>query len=198
MLRRVLASSACLLLALPLLAAAEVEKYKVDPVHSEVGFTVRHFVSKVPGRFNKFQGTVEMDPKDPTTMKLEGNIETASIDTNNQRRDDHLRSPDFFDATNNPTITYVSKSVAKSGDKYTVTGDLTMRGVTKSVPLELEVLGSDAMRVGLEAKGKINRKDFGIAWNKTLDQGGTVLGDDVDVVLLVEAGKEKPEQAAKK
>lgn len=198
MLRKMLAS---ILMLLPALAAAEVEKYNVDPVHSDVGFTIRHFVSKVPGRFNQFEGEMQIDPQDPTTMAIQGTVQVASIDTNQPKRDEHLRSWEFFDAPTYPTITFKSKTVTKSGPStYTVLGDLTLHGVTKEVPLEVEVLGfgPDAwggMRAGFEAKGKINRKDFGMTWNKVLDAGGTVLGDDVELVVHVEAAKAKPEQA---
>jgi polyisoprenoid-binding protein YceI len=200
--RRSFVSAAALLLLLPVLASAEVEKYKIDPAHTDVGFTVRHFVSKVPGHFAKFEGEVLLDPKDPSTMKITGKIDAASIDTNNEKRDNHLRSGDFFDAANHPEITFVSKKVAKAGDKWTVTGDLTIRGVTKEVPLEVEILGFmpdpwGNQRAGFEAHGKVNRLDFGVSWNKKLDQGGMMLSDDVELVLRVEAVKEAPQQAQK-
>jgi polyisoprenoid-binding protein YceI len=184
---------------LPAVAAAEIEKYNVDPAHTEVGFTIRHFVSKVPGRFNQFAGEIQVDPQDPSTMVVQGTVQTTSIDTNQPRRDEHLRSADFFDVATYPAITFTSKKVTKNAaGTYTVLGDLTMHGVTKEVPLEVEVLGFGpdgwgGIRAGLEAKGKINRKDFGMTWNKVLDTGGTMLSEDVDVVLHVEAVKAKPE-----
>jgi polyisoprenoid-binding protein YceI len=203
MLRRTLAATSSLLLIVPALAAAAVEKFNVDPGHSEVGFAVRHFVSKTPGRFNQFEGTVMVDPNDPSTLSIDGKVAAASIDTNNEKRDGHLKSADFLDVEKNPDIVFKSKKVTKAGDKWKVTGDLTLRGVTKEITLDLAppLFGPDSWgntRAGFEATGKINRKDFGVVWNKTLDQGGTMLGDDVDVTLRIEAVKDKGEAAAAK
>jgi polyisoprenoid-binding protein YceI len=197
MLRKSFALLALSMLLVPALASAQVEKYTVDVAHSEIGFTVRHFVSKVPGRFKQFEGEIQMDPKDPTTMVINGKAKTASISTDNERRDAHLQTPDFFDAANNPEVTFKSKKVTKDGDKYTVLGDLTMRGVTKEVPLQVEVLGVQGNKAGFEATGRVNRKDYGINWNKTLDTGGTVLSDDVDITLRIEANKQEAEAAKK-
>src|SRR5262245_40818593 len=113
--RRTVLSAAAMLLLLPVLAAADVDKFKVDPGHTEVGFTVRHFVSKVPGHFNTFEGEVLIDPKDPSTMKITGKIDAKSINTNNEKRDTHLKSDAFFDVANHPDITFVSKKVVKNG-----------------------------------------------------------------------------------
>lgn len=198
MLRKIFSLVALSMLLVPALASAQVEKFTVDPAHSEIGFTVRHFVSKVPGRFKQFEGEVLMDPKDPTTMVINGKVKTASISTDNEKRDGHLQSPDFFDAPNNPEITFKSKKVTKDGEKYTVLGDLTMRGVTKEVPLQVEVLGVEGRKAGFEATGRVNRKDYGINWNKTLDSGGTLLSDDVDIVLRIEANKAEAEATAAK
>jgi polyisoprenoid-binding protein YceI len=201
MLRRILAGSACLLLALPALSLAEVLTLEVDPNHSEVGFLVKHnVVSRVPGRFDKFTGTVTIDPNDPSTMKLQGNIDATSIDTGNPKRDEHLKSADFFDVANNPAITFMSKKVTKNGDNWDVVGDIMIRGVTKEITLQVEppafMQARGGTLAGIEAKGKINRKDFGVNWNRTLDQGGVVVSDDVDLVLHVEAHTPRPEQAA--
>ena len=198
MLRRkpILAALAGVLLV-PAMAAAGVEKFKVDPVHSEVGFTVRHFVSKISGRFSQIEGDITVDPQDLTTLSITGKAQTASITTFNERRDGHLKSPDFFDAEKNPEITFVSKKVVKSGDKLKLTGDFTMHGVTKELTLDVEVLGFANDRAGLEATGKLNRKDYGVLWNKTLDGGSTVLSDDVDLLIRVEAVHPK-EEAPKK
>jgi polyisoprenoid-binding protein YceI len=200
MLRRTLAATTSLLLVIPALAAAAVEKFNVDPVHSDVAFAVRHFVSKTPGRFNQFEGTVLLDPADPTTMQVEGKVMTASVNTNNEKRDGHLKSPDFFDVEKHPEIVFKSKKVTKAGDQYKLTGDLTMHGVTKEITLDMTppLFGPDSwggVRAGLEATGKIDRKDFGIVWNKALDQGGTMLGDDVHLTLRIEAVKDKGESA---
>jgi polyisoprenoid-binding protein YceI len=201
MLRRTLAATSCLLLVLPALATAAVEKFNVDPGHSEVGFAVRHFVSKTPGRFNQFEGTVMVDPADPSTLSIDGKVAAASIDTNNEKRDGHLKSADFLDVEKHPDILFKSKKVAKAGDKWKVTGDLTLHGVTKEITLDLAppMFGPDSWgntRAGFEATGKIDRKAFGIVWNKALDQGGTMLGDDVDVTIRVEAVKDKGDAAA--
>lgn len=185
------------LLLVPALAAAAVDKYKLDPAHTEVGFTVRHFVSKVAGRFNQFDGDVAIDPKDHTTLTFSAKIQTASIDTNNERRDGHLRSGDFFDAEKHPEISFQSKKVEKNGDKLKVTGDLTMRGVTKEITLDVAVLGFAGNKAGFEATGTLNRKDWGVLWNKTLDQGGTMLSDEVDLVVRVEANAVEKDQANK-
>jgi polyisoprenoid-binding protein YceI len=185
-------------------ATAEVQTYIVDPAHSEVGFNVRHLVSKVPGRFGEYEGSIAMDPAAiESTMKINATIKTASINTGVQKRDDHLRSADFFEAEKYPEITFASKKVAKKGSLYSVTGDLTIRGVTKEVILDTEILGTYANpftkmpSAGLEMTGKINRKDFGINWNKTLDEGGVVLGDDVTMVIRVEANVPAKDPAAK-
>jgi polyisoprenoid-binding protein YceI len=202
MLRRTL-TAATALLFIPALALAAVEKFSVDPVHSQVSFTIRHLVSKVTGHFNQFEGDVMLDPADPSTMSITGKIMTASISTNNERRDGHLKSKDFFAADSFPEITFKSKSVAKAGDSWTVTGDLTMRGVTKEVPLNVQILGVSpapimgGIRVGLEATGKVNRKDFGVSWNSPV-AGGMMLGDDVTLTINAEAVNkvDKPPVAA--
>ncbi|MFQ5600187.1 MAG: YceI family protein [Candidatus Krumholzibacteriia bacterium] len=185
-------SALVLSLLLPVLTEAGVEKYAVDPGHSEVGFAVRHFVAKVAGRFDKFEGEISIDPEDHTAFSFTGKIDASSINTNNEERDNHLRSPDFFGAKENPQITFRSKKVSRNRDTLKVTGDLTIRGVTQEVTLDVEVLGfgPDAWgghRAGFEAHGKINRKAFGMQWNKKLDQGGLVLGDDVELTLRIEA-----------
>jgi len=202
MLRRTVLRGAALCLALPAFANAEVATYALDPAHSEMGFTVRHFVSKVPGRFGTFEGTIEVDPKDLSTMKAQAKIDAATIDTRNEKRDGHLRSADFFDTATHKDITFTSKKMAKNGDRWSLTGDLTMRGVTKEVTLDVDALGFmpdpwGGERAGFEARGKVNRQDFSIKWNQVLDQGGTMLSDDVELVLRVEAVKEKPGQASK-
>jgi polyisoprenoid-binding protein YceI len=178
---------------------------ELDRNHTNVGFTVRHFLTKVHGEFKDAKGTIVLDQADYAKSSVDVTIDAASINTNTERRDNHLRSADFFDVEKFPTITFVSKNVAIGNDgKGTVTGDLTMKGVTKSVVLAVEVNGVQAMGpkgemgtiAGFTATGKVNRKDYGILWNKTLDQGGTMLGDDVDIAIDVEAKTPQPKPAA--
>lgn len=174
------------LAAAPALAAPEV--YSIDAMHSQVGFTVRHFVSRVAGHFGAFTGEITIDKENPAASKVTAEIETKSIDTGGGKRDDHLRSADFFDAEKFPKMTFVSKSVTSTTkDKTTVLGDLTMHGVTKPVSLEVSWLGFSGPKAGFEARTTINRKDFGIIWNKALDAGALMLGEDVEITLLVEA-----------
>jgi polyisoprenoid-binding protein YceI len=184
-------------------ATAAPVTWTIDPVHSTVGFSIRHFFSKVPGNFTKFSGTVAYDPDKPAASSTTVEIETASINTENEKRDGHLRSEDFFFADQYPTIKFVSTKVTPTGEgKLSVEGNLTMRGVTKPVTLAVSYLGSGPtsngeMRAGFEATTKVNRKDFNILWNRTLDQGGTLLGDDVDIKIGVEGVVRPPEPPAK-
>ena len=168
----------------------------IDPVHSEVSFQVRHFVTNVRGRFTDFAGTVVADPAKPEAATVEFTVKAASIDTAQIKRDTHLRSADFFDAEKFPEISFKSTKMKATGkDKYDVTGNLTMHGVTKPVTLRVTNLGTagagkDA-KFGFEAATTLNRKDFGIVWNKALDNGGYMLGDDVIVTINLEAGHKK-------
>ncbi|HJQ84240.1 MAG TPA: YceI family protein [Candidatus Binatia bacterium] len=170
--------------------------WEIDPVHSSVQFTIRHMmVSNVRGEFTKVAGTVRADDKDPTRSTVEATLEAASIDTRNAKRDEHLRSPDFFDVAKFPTITFKSKRVERAGEgRYKVIGDLTMHGVTKEVTLDVEAAPpvkdlQGHTRAGAHATTRVNRQDFGIVWSKTLDGGGVALGDQVDVTIDVEALK---------
>ena len=182
-------------------AFADTEAYKIDPSHSNVGFSIRHFFSKVPGKFKTYEGTITLDPKDLTKTVVEVTIDTASIDTGNGDRDSHLQSSDFFDAAKFPKITFKSTSVSPQGaTKATLKGELTMHGVTKPVTLEAEVLGFSPdpwgnYRGGFEAKTKINRQDFGVSWNKVVEGGGSVLSDDVEITINIEGVREKPKAA---
>lgn len=185
---------------LPVLAA---DTYKIDPSHSEVGFKVRHFLSKTPGRFAKFQGTIQIDEKDITRSSVEVSIDTASVNTDNDSRDKHLRSADFFDAEKFPAMTFRSTSVREvAKGKLEVTGDLTLRGVTKRITFPITNVGvinspfGDVRAGFIDGTLKINRKDFGVSWNKVLDTGGTMLSDDVDISLNIEAVKQAPKVAA--
>src|SRR5262245_26897478 len=178
-------------LAAPLARAADT--YSIDVSHSNVGFTVRHFFSRVPGHFTKYEGTIVYDTQDVSKSTVNVSIETASIDTEEPKRDAHLKSNDFFAAESYPKITFVSSKVTPAGDKkLKVDGTLTIRGVSKPVSLDVDLLGGGpdgwgGFRSGFEARTKINRQDFGVAWNKALEGGGTVLSDEVDIVLNVEA-----------
>ena len=182
----------------PALAAPEV--FTIDPVHSQVGFTIRHIVSRVPGRFDTFSGEITVDRENLATSKVSAEIDCGSINTGNPKRDGHLKSPDFFNAEKNPKITFVStNATASSKERLSLTGNLTMAGVTKPVTLDVKILGfaADPMgpggqRAGFEAKTTLNRKDFGISWNRMLDAGGTILGDEVEITLLVEAAAAAP------
>ena len=187
-------------------APADPAPFKIDPVHSQVGFTVRHFFSKVSGRFNEFASAIQLDPKNLAASSVEATIQSASIFTDNPKRDGHLKSGDFFDAEKYPTLTFKSTKVTPGENgRMQIAGDLTIRDVTKPVVLDAALLGvgdvgvggMPAMtRAGFEATTTINRKDYGIIWNKTLDQGGTMLGDDVTITLLVEAVKDEPQAQA--
>jgi len=184
-----------LALLVPALALGEVHQFNVDPNHSEVGFKVRHLVANVPGRFDEFSGVVWFDPDNiAKTLKFSGTVVTASIDTNNADRDGHLQSADFFEVDAYPEMTIESKSVKKTDDdEFEVQAELTLRGVTKTVELEVEYNGiitnpfTGTPTTGLEITGKINRKDFGMIWNKALDAGGVVLSDEVKFEINIEA-----------
>jgi len=185
--------------ASPALAA---DKYEFDKAHTTVGFQVRHIVTNVGGKFQDFAGTIEVDRAKPESSSVEFTIQAASINTNEPKRDEHLKSPDFFDVANNPTITFKSTSVKPAGkDIYEVTGNLTMRGVTKQVTLPVTFLGEGKdpwgnEKIGFEIATVLNRKDYGINWNKTLDAGGVLVADDVKVQISVEANKVKPQAGA--
>ncbi|MEA2599830.1 MAG: hypothetical protein QOF89_822 [Acidobacteriota bacterium] len=182
------------LAALPLSA----ETYSIDPGHSEVSFTVRHMVTNVRGRFNDFAGTISMDPKNLPKSSVEFHVKATSIDTAVPDRDKHLRSADFFDVEKYPEISFKSDSIAPAGkDKYNVTGTLTMHGVSKKVTLPVSFLGQakdpwGGTRAGFETATTLNRKDYGIVWNKAIDNGGVLLGDDVKVEINLEAKADAP------
>lgn len=197
-----LALTALLLGTFLLATPVQAEEWTVDTAHSNVGFSVRHFVSQVPGRFGDFSGTIVYDQENPENSTVELTVQTASIDTNNEQRDGHLRSPDFFNADKHPTLTFKSvKVTARDKTHLAVLGDLTMNGVTKRVTVPVEVLGSMMTpmggKAGFAAEFTVNRKDFDIVWNRALDQGGTILGDEVSVRIDIEANlvEEKKEGA---
>lgn len=194
-------SALFLMLLLPAFAIAEPAVYKVDPDHSGVNFSIRHFVSNVPGRFKDFDGTIKYDKQNPAASSVSFTIQTASIDTDNSDRDNHLRSPDFFDAASYPTLTFTSSSVkAVDADTLEVTGDLTIRGTTKKVTVPVQILGimkgPKSEKAGFETAFTLNRHDYGVKWNRVLDSGGAILGDDVKINISVEADRQA-EQPAK-
>jgi len=196
--RLMLALAAVTALLLPVVAPAAV--WNIDPDHSSVAFKVRHLmVSNVKGSFSKFAGTVELDEQDLTRSKVAVTIDTASIGTNVQKRDDHLRSADFFDVAVYPVMTFVSKKMAETGaGRLAITGDLTLHGVTREVVLDVEgpsPAGKDpwgGLRRGATASAKLNRKDFGLGWNQILEAGGVAVGEEVDISLEVELVKVQP------
>jgi len=189
-------------LLLPTAVWAEAATWQVDPAHTNVAFEIRHFFTQVPGRFNDFSGTIHYDPENPGSSKVEFTVQAGSIDTRNDRRDNHLRSADFFDVEKFPTLSFTSTKVEGSGDGLQVTGDLTIHGVTKEVTIPVEFLGSMSTpmgpRAGFATEFEIDRKEFGITWNRALDQGGAILGDDVSIDIDVEATipQEEEEQVA--
>ena len=166
--------------------------YQVDPVHSQVEFSVNHLVVfKVSGSFNGYQGVIEADSASKVLTSAQADIKVASIDTREVKRDGHLLSADFFDAENHPLMTFTSKRVEGSGDDITVVGDLTIRGTTKEVALKGSFRGENTdpwgnVRAGFSASTVINRHDFGLSWNKALETGGFVVGDEVTISLEIQ------------
>lgn len=191
--RTLLAAAVLAAAALPASAAT----YTIDGAHSLVGFRVRHLVSKTNGRFTAFKGTINYVEGKPEAWSVQASIDPASINTDNEKRDGHLKSPDFFDVAKCPEMSFKSTKVAKVLESYTLTGDLTMHCVTKPVTLALEVGGVEGPKAGFSAKGKLNRKDFGIVWNRVLDKGAAMLGEDVEISLDIEADEAKAEAPAK-
>jgi polyisoprenoid-binding protein YceI len=185
---------------------AEVKEWRIDPVHSFVGFKVRHMmVSWVRGRFNKYEGKVWHDPADPTKTKVELQIDAASIDTGNERRDAHLRNPDFFDVEKFPHLRFVSKKITGNATTgFKVTGDLTLHGVTKEVVLDSTDLsapvadGKGGEKSGVTVSGKINRSDFGVTWHEILEAGGVNVGDEIFLEIEAELARGGPAAPAKK
>lgn len=169
----------------------------IDPVHTHVGFSVKHMmVTTVRGQFKKYGGTLKLDPQDFSRSTFEGEIDVASVDTGNADRDNHLRTNDFFDAPNHPKITYKSGRIESKGEgEFVVHGDLTIRGVKKPLALEVEYHGTSKNPygktvAGISAHGTINRKDFGVAFNALLETGGVAVGEKVKLELDVELVQE--------
>lgn len=171
----------------------QVGTWSIDQSHSSVEFVVRHLVvSKVKGRFGSFEGVITVDGADPLASTVETTIQVASIDTGDEQRDAHLRSPDFFDVEQFPTITFRSTSLRPRGSDYDVDGELTIRGVTKPVTLTLEYNGTSGdpwggTRAGFSAETEINRRDFGLDFDVALDTGGALVGEKIKIQLEVEA-----------
>ncbi|MBC7658233.1 MAG: YceI family protein [Chitinophagaceae bacterium] len=195
--KSLLSSAAGLLLATSVFAAApkkyEAATYQIDPSHSKVGFEIPHLViSSVEGRFNKFDGTLVLnDAFEKSTFKA--NVDVVSVDTGEKKRDEHLASPDFFDAKKFPAMTFESTEVKGSPEDFKLTGNLTIHGVTKKVTFDSKYLGTVAdgygnQKVAFHGKAKINRKDFGLVWSKAVE-AGPVVGDEVDLNLSIQAAK---------
>jgi len=178
---------------------ATITKWVIDPMHSEVQFKVKHLViSTVTGFFKSFEGSMETDGDDFEDAKISFAIDIDSIDTNQSQRDGHLKSPEFFDAEKYPQITFSSTSFKATGkdDEYKLTGDLTIKGVTKPVTLDAEFGGTaddfyGNTKAGFEVTGKINRKDFGLAWDGVTEAGSIVVGEDIKLIINVQFAKQK-------
>jgi polyisoprenoid-binding protein YceI len=178
---------------------AAADEWKIDGDHSEIGFKVRHMmVSWTRGSFGKFSGTVSYDPENPESLTVDVEIKTKSVDTDNGKRDDHLRSADFFDVLKFPSMTFKSsKATADDDGSIKLVGDLTLHGITKEVTLDVEPMSAvmrdpwGNVKIGTSASVKIDRKDFGLVWNKALDGGGVVVGDEVRISLDIELNKKK-------
>jgi len=171
------------------------DKYEIDPVHTRIGFTARHLmINNITGRFMDFTGSILYDEQDITKSAVSVKIHTASVNTENKMRDDDLRSPNFFDAAKYPEITFQSSRIEKQGDSYVCAGTLTMHGVSKEVSVPFTILGKikdpwGNTRMGLESELKIDRRDWGLMYSKTLDNGGLIVGNDIKIDINVEAVK---------
>lgn len=182
--------------ALPAPGEAEPATFEVDPVHSSVSFEIRHVVTKVPGRFRDFSGIIRYDPEAPDASSVVFVVEAESIDTDDPERDQHLRSPDFFDVERFPTLEFRSSRVVPIEDAtLEVTGDLTIHGITREVTFPVEILGlvpvAGGRTAGFSTGFTLNRKDYEITWNRLLDQGGAVLGDEVEIEIQLEANERR-------
>ncbi|HWZ88980.1 MAG TPA: YceI family protein [Polyangiaceae bacterium] len=176
-----------------------MSKWTIDPAHTTAGFSVRHMmITNVRGEFQKLEGTVTWDPATPEATQIDATIDVASINTRDPQRDGHLKSGDFLDAEKFPKLSFKSKSVkAKGKEHLTVTGDLTVRGVTKEVVLDVEGPSAPSAdpfgntRVGATATTKIKRDEFGITWNAALEAGGVLVGNDVNITIDISLIKQK-------
>ena len=182
----------------PSVVHAEPARWNLDPEHSTIEFRVAHMVvSQTTGRFMDYAGFIDLDAEVGTVKAIESTIKTGSVNTNHEKRDAHLRNADFLDVEHYPTIIFKMKSCKKTAEGYTAVGDLTLHGVTKEITLAGHYNGATKdpwgnARAGFNAEGKLNRKDFGMVWNKMLDSGGLVVGDEVQIRLDIECIKAKP------
>ncbi len=187
-----------IVLALAFTGVSKAEQWNIDGPHSSIGFSVRHMVvSKTLGKFNDFTGAIDFDGKNFDKGSVQMTVQIGSVDTDDEKRDGHLKGADFFDAEKFPTMTFKSKKVTKIGDnEFKLVGDLTIKGVTKEVTFDCEFNGvvidpRGNTRTGFSAETKINRQDFNVKWSKKLDAGGLVVGDEVKITLEIEAVKSK-------
>jgi polyisoprenoid-binding protein YceI len=177
--------------------SATEKNYAVDGAHSSASFKVKHLMSKTSGNFKDFSGTFTFDEKNPKAFKGSFVVKADTIFTNEAKRDEHLKSADFFNVEKHPTLSFVAKELKAAGkNKYKMLGDFTMLGVTKTVSFDMEYLGTGKdpwgnEKVGFSASGKINRKDYGMVWNKALDTGGFLVGDEVEIDVQVEGNAQK-------
>lgn len=180
------------------LTQVDLKTFAVDASHSSVGFSVRHLgFSKVRGAFEKVEGTIRLAEDDLSTLETEATIDASSVNSGDAKRDEHLRSGDFFDVESHPSLTFRSTGVRSvNGSKFVIAGDLTIRGVTRPVELEGEFHGRATdpwgnEKIAIEAGGSVNRKDFGLNWNTVLETGGVLVSDKVDLALEIEAALEQ-------
>jgi polyisoprenoid-binding protein YceI len=173
--------------------ASPATLWEIDPAHSSANFSIRHMmIAKVHGGFSRISGALRLNQGDPSQSSVEAAIDATSIDTREPKRDEHLRSPDFFDVEKYPTLAFRSRRVETEGDGFRVIGDLTVRGISKEVVLSVEGLDSEMkdpwgnLKLGASATTKIKRKDFGLTWNAALEAGGVLVGDDVTITLDVQ------------
>mgnify|MGYP000851052527 CR=1 FL=1 len=193
--RLLLLVSAAALVATPARLHAQAPTWKIDPVHSELTFRIRHYVTRVRGTFAKWDGSITADPASLAKGSVLVSIDSKSIDTNNEMRDNHLKSNDFFATDSFPALTFKSSRVELKGESLKVFGDLTIRGITKPVVLEGTYNGvtkdmQGKERMGFDASTKINRLDYKVAWNRAIEGGGVMLGDEVEINITVEAVKQ--------
>ncbi len=178
-------------------ATTTLTRWNIDPAHSEIGFAAKHMmISNVRGRFSDVAGFIDFDESDPESAKIDVEVSVSSVDTRQEPRDKHLRSADFFDAENHPSMKFVSTKVEHvQGNEYKATGDLTIRGTTNPVTLDATFEGAHpdpwgGIRAGFTASGKINRHEFGMTWNSAIEAGGVVVGPEIKIQLEVEAVKQ--------
>jgi polyisoprenoid-binding protein YceI len=191
--RRSAAISSVFALVIGIAAAAQAANWKVDQSHTTVGFAVSHIFTSVQGRFDRFDGTITFDPEKPESAVVRATVEAASINTNNEKRDKHLRSGDFFDVEKHPTLSFESTSgvTEMKNNRGKLAGNLTIHGVTKPVVFDVTFRGqgkdpSGNVRAGFAASLNINRKDYGLNWNEVLETGGLLVGEEVEIRIDVE------------